>query len=113
MVEMVEKLMEVMGCLVEREEEEGDIGGWSWCCCCWNGGEDGGEGGGGVGGVGGGDGGEKWPAKARLLAAFAAAILPVGCKWKREKEKVKEREEERWVYIKEGVYIYIKGMIII
>jgi len=56
-----------------------------------------------------------WPKEAPWLRF--AAMLSVGCKWKRKKEKVKEREKEGWVciYIKEGVYIYTykKGMIII
>ena len=62
-----------MGCLVEREEEEGDVGGWSWCCC-WNGGGDGGE----KGGVVGGDGGwrwRRWPANGQGTVAFGLLVL--------------------------------------
>ena len=32
-----------------------------------------------------------------------AAMLSVGCKWRRKKEKVKEREEEKGRYIYKGI----------
>ena len=93
---VVEKVVVRMGCLVEREEEEGDVGGWSWCYCCWNGGGDGGENGGGVGGD---EGWRGWPAKGRHGAAFWVLLLPFAVGEERRKMKGKERKMD--VYIKE------------
>ena len=86
--------MEVMGCLVEREEEEGDIGDWSWCFCCWNGGGDGGERGGGVGGENGGGEGGVWVANRREQEALW--LLVFFLRKQRRRRSNHERERRMW-----------------